>query len=80
MDSLFPRNLVFSSKKVVHQISITPDSFLSLETNILFPCLKHLSKEFQLGWRANLLHQILSHWPKIIDYVVIHTLLQMRKT
>lgn len=49
MDILFPHGLVFSLKKVVHQIPITPDSFQSLKTNILFLCLKNLSKGFQLG-------------------------------
>lgn len=31
---------VFPLKEVFHWIPITPDSFLSLETNILFLCLK----------------------------------------
>ena len=48
-------SFVFPLKKVVHWIPITPDSFLRLETNILFLCLKHLSKGFQLdGGRESL--------------------------
>jgi len=52
--TVFPHRFVFSLKKVFHWIAITPDSFLSLETNILFLCLKNLSEGFQLcaGWES----------------------------
>lgn len=57
MDSLFPHTFVFPLKKVIHWIPITPDSFLSLETNILFLCLKNTWAE-DSNWvgGGNLLH------------------------
>lgn len=81
MDSLFPHTSVFPLKKVIHWIPITPDSFLSLETNILFLCLKkkNLSQGFQLGggWESLTLSIVIG---LRASYVATYTLLLMQRT